>query len=98
MSYVFSMYNDKNEYNLTYNDDNPDSATWTFQRLEDLFNELNRLQVNKVIVKLSIFDDNPEPIFLKLWKRIYRKAKANGFSLKIDDKEKELQSIGMLTR
>ncbi len=81
------MYNERNQYHLTYGENykDPNSPGWGFTRLQDVFDELNRLGENKVIIELSILDSNTDPIFQKLWKRIERAARTNGFTIKINE-------------
>jgi hypothetical protein len=79
------MHNQKNYYHLTYgqNYKDPEAPCWGFTRLQDLFEELDRIGENKVDIELAILDDNTKPIFEKLWKKIQRVAKTNGFTVNI---------------
>jgi hypothetical protein len=98
-----TMHNQKNYYHLTYgqNYKDPEAPCWGFTRLQDMFDELNRIGENRVLIELYILDDNTRPIFIKFWNRIHRTARKNGFIIKVKENENNLngfKSIGMMER
>lgn len=94
--YKLQMHNTKNQYHLFYDDSN--GAGWTFERLQDLFEELNRLLVNKVDIELYILDDNTNPKFARLWKRLSKAARTNGFTLEYNIGDNSFKSTGTMER